>query len=185
MKILLINNNTQHLQNLRKSLVGHDVEIQVYKPGLDFRHRGKDLVILSGGGGEGLEIFDFFKRGRLWYEDEMNFVRSCDKPILGICMGYEVIASAYGAKIIEGPQLIEGFKPVKVTKSGQKMLNNEILSQFESHFWRVTDVSSAFEVMAESETGIEGIKHKTKQLFGTQFHPEKGGTIDLFGLLQH
>jgi GMP synthase-like glutamine amidotransferase len=88
MKILLVNNHTQHLEALSASLNGHDVEIQMYQPGIDFHDADKDMVILSGGGGEGLEIIDKVKnRSKLWYQDEMNFVRKTEKPILGICMG--------------------------------------------------------------------------------------------------
>jgi hypothetical protein len=58
MKILLINNNTIHLDALEQSLTGHEIEIQKYQPGLEFHDTDKDLVILSGGGGEGLEIED-------------------------------------------------------------------------------------------------------------------------------
>lgn len=186
MKILLINNNTQHLKDLKKSLRGHEVEVQVYKPGLDFHHQDKDLVVLSGGGGEGLEIFDFLKPGKLWYEDQMNFVRYCDKPIIGICMGFEVIASAYGAKIIEKPDLIQGYKPVSPTKKGKTMFGLGSLNQFESHYWQVKDVSpTELEVLAESPTGIEAIKHKTRNIFATQFHPEKGGSLHLNELIKN
>jgi GMP synthase-like glutamine amidotransferase len=108
MKILLINNNTLHLESLNKSLNGHQVEVQVYKPGLQFNHDDKDMVILSGGGGEGLEIYDQHRPGRLWYEDEMDFVLNCDKPLIGICMGFEVICAAYGQKIYETPVLTQG-----------------------------------------------------------------------------
>jgi hypothetical protein len=36
MKILLVNNNTQHLDELKKALAGHEVEIQEYNPGIWF-----------------------------------------------------------------------------------------------------------------------------------------------------
>lgn len=185
MKILLINNHTRHLNNLNRALAGHDVEIQLYQPGLKFHDEGKDLVILSGGGGEGLEIHDKSKKGKLWYEDQMEFVRKTDKPIIGICMGFEVISNAYGAQIKEMPKLIQGYKPVNLTQRGTKYLASNNLTQFESHFWQVTDVSANnFEVLAESETGIEVIKHRKKPIFATQFHPElPGGTLRLQNLL--
>jgi hypothetical protein len=66
MKILLVNNNTQHLNELKKSLAGHEVEIQDYKPGIWFHDVGKDIIILSGGGGEGREVHDFHKPNILW-----------------------------------------------------------------------------------------------------------------------
>ena len=63
MKILLINNHTLHFSNLTAALADHEVEVREYHPGLDFSCADKDLVILSGGGGEGLEIHDEHKPG--------------------------------------------------------------------------------------------------------------------------
>jgi len=184
MKILLINNNTLHLDSLKQQLVGHEVEMQIYKPGLDFHDKDKDLIILSGGGGEGLEIYDEHKPGQLWYQDQMNFVRSTDKPILGICMGFEVIACAYGAKIIQTPVLTQGYLPVSITKAGQSLFSDAQLVQYESHYWRVNDVSNKkFKILADSPTGIEVIEHRQKPIFASQFHPEKGGSIKLSQLL--
>ena len=87
MKILLVNNHTAHLKDLSSALAEHEVEMQNYFPGINFNDQDKDLVILSGGGGEGLEVNDEYEPGRLWYQDEMNFVKTTTKPVLGICMG--------------------------------------------------------------------------------------------------
>ena len=181
MKILLINNNTVHLPSLNSSLAGHEVEVQVYKPGLKFNDEDKDLVILSGGGGEGLEIYDQYQSGRLWYEDEMSFVLNCDKPLIGICMGFEVICAAHGQKIHETPVLTQGFKQVSTTTKGRKIIGKSQLEQFESHYWQLRSVPKDFEVLAESDTGIELIRKG--KLFASQFHPEKGGTLGLKQLL--
>lgn len=184
MKILLINNNTRHLSSLNRALAGHDTEVQLYHPDLQFHHEDKDLIILSGGGGEGLEIHDKDPRGKLWYENQMEFVLRTNKPVLGICMGFEVIANAYGAEIKERPELIQGMKPVITTQKGRDLLQLKELLQFESHFWQVNKVpQKEFDVLAESPTGIEVIKHRKKPIFATQFHPEVGGTINLQKLL--
>jgi GMP synthase-like glutamine amidotransferase len=184
MKILLVDNNTQHKKALKKALDGHEVEIQKYTPGLKFNYHDKDLVILSGGGGEGHEIDDRHSPGKLWYEDEMKFVRVCNKPIIGICMGFEVIASTYGAKVGEMKREIKGFKRLRTTKAGQKYLGQDELRQYEAHKWHVGNVPRGFEVLARSESGIELMKHKKRPIIATQFHPEKGGTLQLARLVQ-
>jgi GMP synthase-like glutamine amidotransferase len=186
MKILLVDNHTDYLHNVKTALNGHDVEVQEYKPGLEFHDKGKDLVILSGGGGEGFELKDKF-RGKLWYEDEMNFVLTSDKPIIGICMGFEVISAAFGSKVEHVGKLVKGFKNAKTTPIGEKKLAQPALKQFEWHRYGVQQVSSKhFEVLAHSATGIEMIKHHKRPIVATQFHPEvEGGTLKLQHILSY
>ena len=181
MKILLVNNHTRHLYSLQQSLLGHEVEVQLYEPGLDFHDAGKDLIILSGGGGEGLEIDDKTERDRLWYQDEMEFVLRNKKPLIGICMGFEVICRAYGRDVPKMDKLLMADSGLKATKKGESILGKKQLLQYEAHQWRVTQPPKGFEVLAESPTGIEIIKKDN--IFATQFHPEKPGTLSLPKLL--
>lgn len=184
MKILLVDNNTEYKRELAELLSDHEVETQKYRPGLEFRTKGKDLVILSGGGGEGREIYDVHSAGHLWYQDQIDFVRKYDKPLLGICMGFEIICKAYGAKVEEMPKALEGTYDLVVTKEGQDMLALKKIKQYEGHKWRVKQTPKGFKVLAKSPTGIELIKHKKKPMWATQFHPEKGGTLDLKTLVK-
>ncbi len=174
MSILLIDNNTLHLKELKSSLAGHVVEIRKYHPGLDLETSGKDLVILSGGGGEGKEANDHTSSGDLWYKDEIDFIRSCDKPLVGICMGFELICQAYGGRVEQLPKLISGFKQIPA-----------VGKVFESHQWRVAKVPEKhFKVLARSKSGVELIKHKTRPIIASQFHPEiKGGQLALNELI--
>lgn len=185
MKILLVDNNTKHKNALLEALAGHEVEVVFYNPLLKFNYQAKDLVILSGGGGEGNEIDDLGPNGDPWYKNEMKFIRECNKPIVGICMGFEIICRAYGEKVEEMEEIIKGFKKLVVTEDGIELLPGQRLKQYEAHKWRVQKVSkNDFDILAESETGIEMIKHRRKPIIATQFHPEvKGGTIKLQDLI--
>lgn len=184
MKILLINNHTVHMNSLGKALAGHRIEVQTYRPGIEFNYQDKDLIILSGGGGEGLEIDDEYEPGKLWYEDEMKLIRAADKPILGICMGFEVMARAYGAPVTSAGGLVLNYEDLQVDKRYRSLLGKKI-RQYEAHSWRVEDVPSDFEVLATSKTGVEVFRYKDAKgmRFATQFHPEKGGSLDLPRLL--
>jgi len=185
MNILLVNNHTKHLKYLNKALAGHNVEVVMYQPGVQFNYRDKDLIVLSGGGGEGLEIDDKVQSGKLWYEDEMKFILKCDKPILGICMGFEVIARSFGSQVKQMETgLLEGFHKISTTKRGKEVFDKDRLRQYEAHEWSVEYIDpEEFEVLAASHTGIEIIKHKKRPILATQFHPEKGGTLSLPRLL--
>lgn len=184
MKILLIDNHTDYLHNFAPIFRDHSVEIQEYRPGLDFHTADKDLIILSGGGGEGYELVDK-KNGKLWYEDEINFVLGCDRPLVGICMGFEVISAAFGSEVKHIGRLVSGFKTHQTSAKGKKHLSHEKLRQYEHHRFAIPDVSSKhFEVLADSNTGIEMIKHKTRKIVASQFHPEQlGGTLEIDRLL--
>ncbi len=183
MNILLVDNNTKHKNALLTALKGHDVETVFYHPGLNIREEDKDLVILSGGGGEGREIDDKSPMGDLWYKDEIEFVQRSTKPIIGICMGFEIICRAFGNKVEEMDDVIKGFKELKAGGRDSLVVNRELIRQFESHKWHVASIEgNDFKVLARSPTGIEMIKHKSpkKSIIATQFHPEiPGGSIKL------
>jgi GMP synthase-like glutamine amidotransferase len=191
MKILLINNyqqgnETATYEALLASLAGYEVETQRYQPGIKFRDESKDLVILSGGGGEGSEIHDEYQKDKLWYQDQINYVLASTKPILGVCMGFEVIARAYGSQVLEMKDYITGFKKLRTTNRGKNALQKTSLLQYENHTWSVPSVSTKeFAILAESPTGVEMISHKTRKILATQFHPEEGGTIDLGHLVKN
>lgn len=173
MKILLVNNNTKHLTKLNFGLAGHDVEIIDYAPGVELNAANKDLVILSGGGGEGREATDRHQNGDLWYKDEIEFILRSEVPVLGICMGFELICHAYGSAVELLSKEMEGLSEIKLL-SGQK------IEQYESHDWGILSLkSNELEVRADSKSGIEIVKHKIKPIIGTQFHPELGGTLGL------
>lgn len=185
MKILVVvnyqeGNETATYDALVSSLAGYEVELQRYRPGLNFNDADKDLVILSGGGGEGSEINDTYNRDELWYQDQIDYVRSSKKPILGICMGFEVIARAYGAKVVEMKDYVTGVKTLTSTAKGLNLFKSSSLKQYENHIWRVPSVPPKdFNVLARSSTGVEIIHHKSRPILATQFHPEKGGSLKI------
>jgi GMP synthase-like glutamine amidotransferase len=184
MKILLVDNHTLHLPQLFNSLEGHDVEVQEYRPGLEFHNDDKDLIILSGGGGEGLEIVDKLKKGKLWYDDEIDFVKDCDMPVIGICMGFEIMAKARGSEVkYYGGELIHGELPITANEEGKRIFGQQQLKQVEAHRWYVDETPKDMIELARSKTGVEAFLDKSKKQLGVQFHPEEGGTIDLRNLI--
>ncbi len=183
MRILVVDNNTVHKNALAHSLSGHQIEIQTYKPGINFNSEDKDLIILSGGGGAGREIRDYYRGNTLWYQDQIDFVKGVDKPILGICMGFEIICHAFGGSVVEMDSVIEGMKPISTTSRGGKLLKTKKLHQQKAHKWHVEETPEGFEEIAKSDSGVELIMHQEKPILASQFHPEvQHGTFRLQAL---
>ena len=50
--------------------------------------------------------------------------------------------------------------------------NNKKIKIYESHSWKIAEIPEDFIILAKSKDSIEIIKHKEKEIYGFQFHPE-------------
>jgi len=97
-------------------------------------------------------------------------------PILGVCLGHQAIALAFGAKVVSARRLMHG-KTSSVTADGRSLFQG-IQSPFQAmryHSLAVTreGLPDSLEVSAESEDGeIMGLRHRSPPTEGLQFHPE-------------
>jgi anthranilate synthase component 2 len=97
-------------------------------------------------------------------------------PILGVCLGHQAIALAFGAKVVSARRLMHG-KTSSVTADGRSLFQG-IQSPFQAmryHSLAVTreGLPDSLEVSAESEDGeIMGLRHRSHPTEGLQFHPE-------------
>lgn len=97
-------------------------------------------------------------------------------PILGVCLGHQSIAAAFGGKIISAKRLMHG-KTSTITADG-KMIYQGIKKPFEAMRYHSLAVSrenlpECLEITSESEDGeIMGLRHKSHPTEGIQFHPE-------------
>ena len=97
-------------------------------------------------------------------------------PILGVCLGHQAIAQAFGATIVRAAKVMHG-KTSPITHSGSGVfsgLNNPLtVTRYHSLVIDPPTLPDCFEVTAWSESGeIMGIRHKVWDLEGVQFHPE-------------
>ena len=97
-------------------------------------------------------------------------------PVLGVCLGHQCIAQAFGG-VVKGAGEIRHGKTSPVNHSGQGVFAG-LPQPFEAvryHSLAVEQetVPDVFEVTARTENGIiMGIKHKELDVEGVQFHPE-------------
>jgi anthranilate synthase component 2 len=97
-------------------------------------------------------------------------------PILGVCLGHQTIAQAFGGKIVSAKKLMHG-KTSAITADGQKLYKgiNKPFSAMRYHSLSVSrqGLPECFDITAESDDGeIMGLRHKTHVTEGIQFHPE-------------
>ena len=97
-------------------------------------------------------------------------------PVLGVCLGHQSIAQAFGANIGRAPILMHG-KVSNIRHFGTDIFK-DIQSPFSAPRYHSLIVEKSrlpncLEVTAESDDGlIMGLSHKEYPIFGVQFHPE-------------
>ena len=106
------------------------------------------------------------------------------KPILGVCLGHQAIAEAFGGKLINLSTVFHGVAtPIQIKNQKSKILLGlpETIEVGRYHSWIVSDENfpAELEVTARDESGyIMGLQHKTFDVQGVQFHPESVLTPD-------
>lgn len=110
-----------------------------------------------------------------------DVVRFIDKPILGVCLGHQAICEVFGSNIIHAPVIMHGKKDlINVDNSSTlfKGLDN-VIEGARYHSLVADKVSNDLKITAKTSDGIiMGVEHKTKKIYGIQFHPESVMTKD-------
>ncbi|OAT29336.1 para-aminobenzoate synthase amidotransferase component [Buttiauxella brennerae ATCC 51605] len=97
-------------------------------------------------------------------------------PILGVCLGHQAIAQAFGATIVRAEKVMHG-KTSAITHNNSGVfsgLNNPLtVTRYHSLVIDPATLPACFEVTAwTDEQEIMGIRHREIELEGVQFHPE-------------
>jgi len=102
-------------------------------------------------------------------------------PILGVCLGFQAIAQAFGGNIIGAQRIMHGkVSPIHHTGKGVfKGLKNPLnATRYHSLVAEQSTLPECLEVTAwtNNDSGsieeIMGVRHKTLNIEGVQFHPE-------------
>ena len=102
-------------------------------------------------------------------------------PILGVCLGHQIIGQVFGSKIIQAKKLMHG--KTSIIESSKTGILKNLPSKFEATRYHslIIDkktLSKELEITAQTKDGIiMGVKHKKYNIHGVQFHPESIKTI--------
>lgn len=172
MKIYVVDNGGQWTHREYRVLRDLDVETKIVpntSPSKDLD--GLDGLVLSGGAPSIASEID--KLGNI-----SSYIEEHDYPILGICAGFHFIALHFGGKVAPGAHPEFGKTEVTISSSDRILegLPEKIIA-WENHNDEVKELPDDFRVLASSKTcPVQAFVHKTRPIFGLQFHPEVENT---------
>lgn len=111
------------------------------------------------------------------------------QPLLGVCLGHQALAQAFGGRIVRAPTLMHG-KTSKILHDGSGVLAR-LAQGFEATRYHslVVDpraLPAQFTINARTAQGvIMGLRHLTRPYHGVQFHPESILTVQGKRLLEN
>ena len=171
MKIILIDNYDSFTFNLYHYLSSLNVKVVVLRNDKvnsnDILNGKYDKIVISPGPGNPNQSGNC-----------LNIVKSLykKKPILGVCLGHQIIGQVFGSKIVQAKKLMHGKTSVITSKKIGILSNlpkNFVATRYHSLIIDKKTLSKELEITAETKEGlIMGIKHKNYDVHGVQFHPE-------------
>jgi anthranilate synthase/aminodeoxychorismate synthase-like glutamine amidotransferase len=182
--IVIIDNYDSFTYNLVQYFKQMDKEV-VVKRNDDWEMREihdlePDLIVISPGPGRPEES---------GVCEEVLRVFGGNIPILGICLGHQLIVTHFGGRIEKGFRPMHG-KVSRVMHDGRRLFHQlpGLLKVTRYHSLEADNLTipAELEVTAISDDGvIMGVRHKSKMMEGIQFHPESILTEYGFEMLEN
>jgi GMP synthase-like glutamine amidotransferase len=167
MKVLIVNNHSKHINELADLFLGSEIlQKEDFKTAQDITKYG--LIIFSGGSNVPTVL-----RHQEFYSDEIEFIKDSKIPILGICLGAELITKAFDGELKELSSDHRGVVNLTITDPLlEKAIGVKHFGAKEGHQIGIEKMPEEFIEVAHSEHGIEIMRHKTRPIIAIQFHPE-------------
>jgi anthranilate synthase/aminodeoxychorismate synthase-like glutamine amidotransferase len=170
-RMLLIDNYDSFTYNLVQAFAAHGADVMVYRNDMITVEEARaleptHLVISPGPGrpedaGVSLQMITAFA-GKI--------------PVLGVCLGHQCIVQQQGGEIVRAERLMHG-KTSEIKHDGKTVFEGIAqpfeVGRYHSLCAEVESLPDTLEITAETDSGvIMGVRHKSLQIEGVQFHPE-------------
>ncbi len=171
MKILLIDNYDSFTYNLYHYLSALKCKVEVYRNNKIEINKIKkskyQKIVISPGPGNPDQAGNCLKIVKHFYKIV---------PILGVCLGHQIIGQAFKSKIVVAKKLMHG-KTSLIKNSGKGIFKGlkKVISATRYHSLIIDKKSLGKDLVITAETEdkiIMGIMHKKHNVHGVQFHPE-------------
>ncbi len=164
----IIDSGTSWLNEIKKNVSTFNKSYQVIKIS-DMKHL--NFKYFSGIIISGAPIL-LTKVNRQKYIDHFKFVKTANIPVLGICLGHQIMGLVYGAKISAGKN-IKKKEQIEIVRQDNLFQDIKTRALFKEEHSEFITLPKGFYLLAKSKTcNNEAMKHKHKRLYGVQFHPE-------------
>ena len=171
MRIILIDNYDSFTFNLYHYLSSLKVKVDVVRndkiTDLKIVKEKYDRIVISPGPGNPNQSGNCIKIVKSLYKKI---------PILGVCLGHQIIGQVFGSKIIQSKKLMHG--KTSIIESNRIGILKNLPSRFEATRYHslIIDkrtLSKDLEITAQTKDGvIMAVKHRKYNIHGVQFHPE-------------
>jgi len=185
MRVLVVDNYDSFTWNLVHYLRQLDAAVEVVRnDALDAAGavaRGDDAILISPGPGSPDEA-----------GVSLALVAACAaarRPLLGVCLGHQAIAQAFGGRIVRAPAVMHG-KTSAIAHDGAGLFAG-LPSPFQATRYHslVAAPESLPDLLAVTATAgdgtIQGIRHRELPIHGVQFHPESIASAHGHALLRN
>ena len=170
-KIILIDNYDSFTFNLYHYLSSLKVKVDVIRndqvTSNEILKRKYNKIVISPGPGNPDQSGNCLKIVKSLYKKI---------PILGVCLGHQIIGQVFGSKIVQAKKLMHGKTSKIISKKLGILRNLPKLFEATRYHSLIIDkktLSKHLEITAESKDGlIMGVQHKKYNVHGVQFHPE-------------
>lgn len=173
--MLVVDNGTHYLDELQRALSLSDIRFRLQRGDLRSEDRALQSaagIILTGGE---VHVYQSDELEKVALSCEL--IRSAQLPILGLCLGCQLIAHMFGGTVaplpapVDRPVEIEWIYPDPIHK-GVPAVSPMVMA----HNDAVVDAGPDIVTLARSSLGShEAIRHRTQPMYGLQFHPEVSG----------